>query len=394
MRILLHHRTRALGAEGVHIRGIARALQDIGHEVHVVSPRGLTSISDGGSTHRKTAVRTGVFDWVSRHAPELFFEICELGYNIVGYRNIRRLLDKHHFDLVYERYAFFTWCGVFLAKKRGVPYVVEVNEVAGIERVRGQVLVPLSRFIERRVFEKADAIIVVSEFLKDRIARDRIDTAKVHVCPNATDVRMFHPLVDSRGAKQRFHLGNRITIGFTGSLLPWHNLELLFEAVREIIDEGEYDLSLLLVGEGPFRQDLEDSVAGKNLREHVVFAGAVDYSEVAELIGAMDICVIPHSNLFRSPIKLFEYMAMGKPVIAPDTRPIAQVIRHGENGFLFKVGDKDSLKRALVYLLQNKQKRTELGETARKTVCEAHTWGHNAREIVSIYERIRSKSES
>jgi len=390
MRIALHHRTRAIGAEGVHILGIAQGLREIGHEVVIVSPRGVETNPNGNPESSHGGFGSRVFDWISSHAPEFVFEICELGYNVLAYRNIRRLLRQGHVDLVYERYAFFTWSGGYLARKWRIPYFVEVNEIAGVERVRGQLLVPLSRRIEKKIFKNADAVIVVSEFLKDRIAENGIDAGKIHVRANAADVRMFHPDVDGFATRQRFHLGDRMIIGFTGSLLPWHNLELLFEAVADVLDEGDSDVRVFLVGKGSYRGNLERLAATGSLKNHVVFAGAIDYAQVPQALGAMDICVVPHSNEFRSPIKLFEYMAMEKAVVAPDIRPIAQVIRNGENGLLFKAGDRDSLKRAIVDLIRNPGKRAELGRAARQTICESHTWGHNAREIVSICRGIRS----
>ena len=103
-----------------------------------------------------------------------------------------------------------------------------------------------------------------------------------------------------------------------------------------------------------------------------------------DYIDLMDICVIPHSNEYRSPIKMFEYMAMEKPVIAPRFEPIKNVIEDGQNGILFNPNDKEDFMRSLDFLMQNSLERERLGMAARNAVIERHTWRKNAQRIERI----------
>ena len=105
----------------------------------------------------------------------------------------------------------------------------------------------------------------------------------------------------------------------------------------------------------------------------------------------MDICVIPAANAYRSPIKLFEYMAMGKPVVAPDHQPIVRVMRSGESGITFRAGDSGDLRAALASLVENRERREELGSKARSHVLQNHLWRHNAQKVMSLYEEARGK---
>jgi glycosyltransferase involved in cell wall biosynthesis len=120
----------------------------------------------------------------------------------------------------------------------------------------------------------------------------------------------------------------------------------------------------------------------------VIFPGAVPYEQVPEYIAMMDICVIPGSNEYRSPIKLFEYMAMEKPVVAPRLKPIQDVIQDREEGILFSTNDRESLKESLMFLIDCQEKRKIIGQNARNKIIAKHTWRQNAEQIVEIALKI------
>jgi len=109
---------------------------------------------------------------------------------------------------------------------------------------------------------------------------------------------------------------------------------------------------------------------------------------VPEFIDIMDICVIPGSNEYRSPIKLFEYMAMAKAVVAPSYQPIESIVRDGEDGILFKPADRGSLKASLEYLIADEKKRSYIGMNARKKILGSYLWKHNAGKILDIYKKV------
>jgi len=383
MNILYHHRTQGKGAEGVHIREIVHELNKLSNEVYVVSPPGV-------DIH--PAVLGGLWKSVGRFCPQLIFELCEISYNFIGLRNLRKVLRKKNIDFIYERNAFFCWAGVSSAKKYHIPIILEVNEVSGIARVRGQILKYLAKEIERRNFKEADAIIVVSQFLKEHIANYfNIDPDKILVVPNAVNPDEFN--IDSRLEDCRLNdfLNNRgIIIGFVGGFVKWHNFELLFNALKQIINEGIKNICLLLVGDGPLRKDMDRMIDEMDLRQHVFFTGQVQHKKIPTYINAMDICVIPHSNEYRSPIKLFEYMAMAKPVIAPNTEPIESIITDGINGVLFELENVYSFKKCLKNLMVDKEKRIKIGEAARNTIISKHLWRNNAEKIISLVHGMKS----
>jgi glycosyltransferase involved in cell wall biosynthesis len=200
-----------------------------GHEPSETA--GANPFAEHGGLKRRIMTR------LSRLSPQVIFEGMELAYNLAAYRKLRPQLTLPHgtegtspVDLIYERQAFFLGAGAYLAQWTQTPYFVEVNELAGEKRVRGQVLVSLAKRIERFVFQRADQIIVVSDLLKQKIAESGVDEKKIQVMPNGVDPEIFTPTVDGDGVRREFGIEpSSIVIGFVGWLVPWHSLEMLIE---------------------------------------------------------------------------------------------------------------------------------------------------------------------
>ncbi len=385
MNILYHNRTRGKAVEGVHIREIANALKKLGNNVYVVSPPGVDPMKTANSPNNQSFINKA-YKFISRYLPQIFFEILELAYNIIGYNRINSIIKKHNIDAIYERYAFFTWIGTYTAKKKKIPIIIEVNEISGIERVRKQILVKIAQNIENKIFKKADAIIVVSNFLKRKIIeRTGVSPNKIFVMPNAADLDKFNLNVDGSKIRKDLRLENQIVIGFVGSFVNWSNLENFVQIFSEISKEKD-NVHLMMVGDGPLMQLMIKIVEKNNLKEKVTFTGSVNHNDVPRYISAMDICVIPKSNEYRSPVKLFEYMAMCKPVIAPRLEPIECVITHEQNGILFDQDDYNSFKNSIIYAIENRDKCAKIAESAYKTILGNYTWTRNAEGIINIYK--------
>jgi glycosyltransferase involved in cell wall biosynthesis len=161
-------------------------------------------------------------------------------------------------------------------------------------------------------------------------------------------------------------------------------VDRLVEAVRRNRAAGR-PAALLLVGDGPERPRIEAQVAAAGLTEHCLLAGNRPHAELPGWIAAMDVCVMPHSNDYGSPMKVFEYMALGRAVLAPSLPPLRDVIDDGVNGALFvaargadPVGPLDD---GLAALLGDAALRERLGAAARKRVGERHTWQENWRRV-------------
>jgi glycosyltransferase involved in cell wall biosynthesis len=141
------------------------------------------------------------------------------------------------------------------------------------------------------------------------------------------------------------------------------------------------------VGDGPGRLEIERHIREKRLDEVFVLTGPVHRRDVPDYVDAMDICVLPNSNPFGSPMVLFEFMALGKAIVAPDLPPIRDVLMDSRTGLMAKYGCLDSLEQAVRTLLENADLRRSLGAEARRAVMQKHTWEASGRKIIELLRR-------
>ncbi len=388
MNILYHFRTQGSGAEGVHIAGIATAFERLGHRVIFSSPTGIDPRATAGENPFAKKDRRGFLARVAASAPAFVFELLEIAYNAAAYVRNRAALTRENCTLIYERHAFFLCATAFLAQHRRIPLVVEVNELAGDERVRAAPwLLPLARLADRFTFRRASLIVVVSPHLQRRIAALGIASGKILVLPNAVSAASLDTPADGVPVRARHGCADTVVIGFVGWFVAWHRLDNLLTQFATLATQHP-NVRLLLVGDGPLREALAAQSATLGIGKRVIFTGSVPHAEIPAHFAAMDICVVPHSNEYRSPIKLFESMAGARAVVAPRTEPIAQVITDGVNGLLFDPHNPESLREVLLRLIASPSLCAQLGAAALATICEKHTWDRNADAMIEWINKL------
>jgi glycosyltransferase involved in cell wall biosynthesis len=285
--------------------------------------------------------------------------------------------------VLYERHAYFMFMGVWLGKWFGRPVLLEVNELAGFKRARGLVMERLARRIDSWVFSRADHIICVSRVLAGEVHLRCASAERVHVLPNAIDPNRFRDAGPAQSLRARLGLEGSIVIGHVGLFYLWDRLDVLIQVVKSIRDQHP-GVKVLLVGDGPEMENLKQTARDLEMESAVVFTGPVTRDDVPAYIDAMDICVLPDSNAFGSPIALFEFMAMGKPCVVPDLGPMRDVIDDNLTGIMFPHSDYIALKKTLLQLVEDGALRIRLGTHAKSTVLRRHTWAANARFVVQL----------
>jgi glycosyltransferase involved in cell wall biosynthesis len=375
-------------SQAMHIRSLVEALKADGREVTIISPPGVDPLKSAGMMPflRKTDRARGLqrlWKYISCECPQFLFEIFELLYNLFLPFRLLPIMWRQPDAVLYERHAYFMFMGVLLGKWLKRPVVLEVNELAGFTRVRDLIMERLARRIDAWVFSRADHILCVSRVLADEAQQRGARSERVHVLPNAIDPNRFRTSKPGPSVRARLGLEGSIVIGHVGLFHFWDRLDVLIEAVKSIRDRRP-EIKVLLVGDGPEMENLKRTAFRLGMERAVIFSGPVPRDDVPAYIDAMDICVLPNSNAFGSPIALFEFMAMGKPCVVPDLGPMRDVIDDNVTGILFPRGDFGALQKALVRVIEDPALRTQLGARARDTVLEHHTWAANARIVVQL----------
>lgn len=321
----------------------------------------------------------------------LLSDLVRISSGIVNsYNAWTRLRGK--VDWVYERYALLQSLGGRF-KRHGIPWILESNGLLSYEAKyerKSVVLYRLARYIELNAYRNCDVLVCVNDNLKNIILNETgINSKKVIVSPNGVDIDFFSP--DTASPIRVFE---GFTIGYVGGVIPRQGLDLLIEVMADIITEGTLkDIFLVVVGDGVARSELEEKVSYLRLDSHVRFIGLVSRNEVPSYIAGFDVgfsgqVIQPIGKMYHSPLKIYEYMSMTKPVIASRFSDAQTVIDNDVTGFLFEPGDKESLKQVLLFAHDNRLRFPEMGRLARQEILQNHSWVSRVSDLIAQVEKI------
>lgn len=285
------------------------------------------------------------------------------------------------FDLVYERYSLWSHAGMEFARASGAPGLLEVNAPLVDEQARHRELADRAgaERIAARVFASASALVAVSAEVAAYLECQPAARGRVSVIPNGVDTTRFRP-------SRRPESGRPFTVGFVGSLKPWHGLGVLAEAFARL-HERDPASRLLVVGDGPLRARLAADLDARGLAGAATLTGAVEPAHVPALLGAIDVAVAPYpgrEGFYFSPLKVYEYMAAGLPIVASAVGQVAETVVDGRTGLLCPPGDPVALAGALERLRLDSALRARLGRAARACAVREHTWAAAAGRILEL----------
>jgi glycosyltransferase involved in cell wall biosynthesis len=321
--------------------------------------------------------------------PQALFELSAAVLSLVDYVRFKRLFRRDPPDVVYKRHANYDVGVILAARDAGVPTILEVNcAYSSPEYNRFEPLAfrALALRFERAALRGATLVVAVSTPLADYLRRLLGESPHLLVAPNGADPVRFSPSVAVPGeVRARLGLGAATVVGWAGIIRAWHGLDLLFEAAGELPD-----VALLVIGDGPDEPTLGSRAGWPDLHGRVNFAGRVPHGEMIHYIAAMDVAVVAgDATGHASPMKLLEYMAMERAVVAPRQRNIEDIVEDGVTGLLFAPGDAAQLRLALGTLARDPALRLRLGTAARRKVVLERNWMNNAANALARLQTLQ-----
>jgi glycosyltransferase involved in cell wall biosynthesis len=400
VKILYHHRTRAGDAQGIHIAEIQRAFRLRGHEVVEVAlvEAGSEAKADGaGGEVRGLGGMAGAAARAAGRLPLPVKEVLELGYNAVAFRRLVRAIRAYRPDFVYERYAANTFAGLAAARRCGIPFVLEVNSPLAREKAEhgGLFFRRSTAGIERRLCTRADVTLAVTGVLARLLEADGVPPGKVQVLANGVRRGFGDGATAEAGARFRRGLGlppDAVVAGFVGWFRAWHGLESLLEAAASP-EWRQAGIHLVLAGDGPAMPALRERRETLGLAGRVALCGPVPRGEVEAALAAFDIAVQPAVTPYACPMKILEYMAAGRAIVAPGSDNVKELLSDGETALLCPGGANpgvEDLHAGVLRLARNPGLRARLGDAARREVhARGLFWEENARRVEELVASAR-----
>lgn len=390
MKILYHHRTASRDGQSTHITEMINGLRAEGHQVVECAPQVGAEAGGGGSA-----------GWVGRLKallPRQLYELAELAYSWVAYRRLVAAIKRDKPDGIYERYNLYLLAGVWAKRRFGLPLILEVNAPMAIERRQyGGLSWPrLADWAELHVWKQADVILPVTQVLADYMVGKGIDPARIRVIPNAINEDHFRDMPTTEVAKTCLGLQGRLVVGFTGFVREWDRLDRIMAWVAA--RAPNYPVHLLVIGDGPARAEIEACAAHLGVADRLSFTGAVPREQVPALSMAFDIALQTALVPYASPLCLFEYLALGKAVVAPDQPNHHEILSPGVNALLYDPKDPGGIEKVLDALCIDAALRERIA-AAGPDVIQRHqlTWRQHAAKVAGLFAHLgreRGSSES
>lgn len=375
--------TQAGGAAS-HINGFVNAALNLGAQLSLVSNDEIAGLDD-----QKVPLK---IIWPKPvGSSRAAFDIYN---NLLFTEGAVREIERQQCDFIYQRYARFSWAGVAASLRTRRPLFLEYNgSEVWVGRFWDRVgkLDLLARY-EQLNLKAAARIFVVSEVERQNLLRLGVSDDKIVVNPNGVDVDRFKPSIGRGRVRDEWGISRDETlVGFVGTFGPWHGVIELAKAITMI--SPDEPIRFVLIGSGALRAQAGEILRESGALDRVIMTGAVEHDRVPALLDACDVLVSPHvpledgSEFFGSPTKLFEYMAMGKGIVASRLGQIGEVLIDEETALLVEPGNARELSEAILRLSRSRELRESLGAAARRAAVERHTWKHNAQRVLDSYRQ-------
>jgi glycosyltransferase involved in cell wall biosynthesis len=371
MKILYHHRIASKDGQFVHVEELTNAFIEQGHELKFIAPS-LNENSDFGHDG-------GFVTKLKKLLPRALYELLELSYSLWIFIKLVIAIIQFKPEFIYERYNLYQPAGIWVSKLFKIPLILEVNAPLAYERktYSGLSLVKFAKWIENYTWKNATHTLPVTNVLADHLRDADVKVENITVIHNGVQQQF----IDEMLAKPINKNKPDIVIGFTGFIHPWHGLD---KAIHAIAEHKELPLKLVCVGDGDILPELKALAKELDIADKIEFAGLVTRDKVLDYVEQFDIALQPDVTDYASPLKMFEYMAVGSVIIAPDTPNIREILTD-ETAHLFVKGSQESFIEQLNKAIEN---INELDESRinvkRSVISKRFVWQENAKRVVEL----------
>lgn len=289
-------------------------------------------------------------------------------------------------DIILQQHARYSQVGVRLGQKYRVPvFLDDITPIWEEERHYIRHFKSLARQMRRKVFSLATGLIAVSPDMQQQLRSEGVPDAKIHLVPNGVDCMLFDPAATPDTVRAAYGLDGKVVVGYVGGIQAWHGLDAFLEVAFSLIECIPNVHFMLVLGDDPGKV-YEGLVRDRGLSSRFTFSGHIPHTEVPLYLKAMDIAVLPDIYAYMSPLKIYEYMVMGKPVIAPNRSVLLEdMIKDGEHGLLFEPDDSEAMKQAILQLIADPALRQELGSQGRKSALTHFSWSCQCEGLMQVF---------
>lgn len=372
----------------VHTYEMVKSLNQIGHDVTLYAlpaPPKLYNILEWGGVYRNIKVKYVRFTVSFR--PDV---IAFLPLNLPSFVNAWKCLTDQKPDIIHERFHTPNPFGCYIARKKNIPGILEVNSLyIEDEAYKNRLLVKLATYDRSKQFRHARAIITQTETLKKIL--ETITDKPVFVVPNGVDTEKFRPDIAPDGMRRDLKLkDDDIIVTFVGSFREWHGVHQI-PVIASEINKRHKNVKFILIGFGP----LYDSV-NSSRTDNMLLTGPIEHEEIPGYLAASDILIAPFDasrfkyfekyGFWWNPVKLFEYISAGRPVVSYDYPEISKI--SGKSGLLAEPGNLSDFIDKLNTLIEDAGLRAALGRIGREIAVKEYDWSIRARQIENVYKQV------
>lgn len=364
-------RTENIGGHVSHVVGVIESLKNLGYGVVIASPGNIPYINMDNFQHIQLPSTHITYPKIS---------------SLIRQWNVIKIIIKA-IPIIKPQFVYVRWPNnIFFKRLRKnyptLPIILECNTPLTMGKKKKSIIKKImDQFQDKQNIKFSSIISAVSDTVRNHLISNFNNGVenKVITNPNGVNVEKFKPK-ESKLRTEYSIDGDITVIGFSGHFAPWHRIDILIKAVQML----KFDFRLLIIGRG--EQQLEKdlrNLAKKKFSEKIIFTGPQPFNIIPEYLSICDILVVPQDKdqSHRSPLKLFEYMSMGKAIAAANVGQIPHIIKNNNNGLLFEP-DHESLAGVLDRLARDRNLRERLGAYARQEVIRNYSWEANASRIL------------